>query len=161
MKVTLRNRLDVLMKDSGVKSFGEMAERLTRNQGAAITRTAINRKFRDADPTLSMSLVEAICNELQCLPSDLFETEVVDASPEFVEALRTRVQPFRYGVLRIAGPTPSASSSPRTPHGKAAAPGRIGTASDNAITDSRDTGDDDLTGPSVTHLHISKLKPKQ
>jgi hypothetical protein len=42
--------------------------------------------------TLALSMIEAICNELQCLPGDLFETEVSDASrDEYVEELRTRL----------------------------------------------------------------------
>lgn len=32
MKVKLRNRLEVLMKDNGVSTFEEMAERMTNNQ---------------------------------------------------------------------------------------------------------------------------------
>jgi len=107
MKIKLRNRLEVLMKDSGVNSFEEMAQRLTQNQGCKITRTALSRKFRDQDVSLALSMIEAICNELQCLPGDIFETEVSDASETFVEELRTRLQPFRYGTIRLQKPGPA------------------------------------------------------
>lgn len=107
MKIKLRNRLEVLMKDSGVNSFEEMAQRLTQNQGCKITRTALSRKFRDQDVSLALSMIEAICNELQCLPGDIFETEVSGASETFVEELRTRLQPFRYGTIRLQKPGPA------------------------------------------------------
>ena len=82
MKIKLRNRLEVLMKDSGISTFEEMAERLTERQGWQISRSALSRKFRDDNVTLSLSMIEAICNELQCLPGDLFETNITDATGE-------------------------------------------------------------------------------
>ena len=85
MKIKLKNRLDVLMRDSGVRSVEEMAQRLTDNQKYKITRTPLSRKFKDEDVTLSLSMIEAICNELQCLPGDLFETEVSEATDEYVD----------------------------------------------------------------------------
>lgn len=44
MKVKLRNRLEVLMKDNGVSTFEEMAERMTNNQNWEITRSALESK---------------------------------------------------------------------------------------------------------------------
>jgi DNA-binding Xre family transcriptional regulator len=162
MNVKLRNRLEVLMKDSGVKSFEEMAQRLSENQGVSITRTSVSRKFRDEDVSLTLSLIEAICNELQCLPADLFETDVSDVSEAFVEDLRSRLQPFRYGTLRMGKPSERPETvtsadqtdpkSKRKPVTKA--PSRRG---EDAVA-SEDL--DDITGPTVTHLHVDKLKPK-
>ena len=125
MNVKLRNRLEVLMKDSGVKSFEEMAQRLSENQGVSITRTSVSRKFRDEDVSLTLSLIEAICNELQCLPADLFETDVSDVSEAFVEDLRSRLQPFRYGTLRMGKP----SERPET---VTSAPGSTGEDTDTS-----------------------------
>lgn len=87
MKIKLGNRLEVLMKDSGINTFEEMAQRLTENQGWPITRTALSRKFRSDDVSLSLSMIEAICNELQCLPGDLFETNVTEASRILLKSL--------------------------------------------------------------------------
>lgn len=158
MKIKLRNRLEVLMKDSGVNSFEEMAQRLTANQGARITRTALSRKFRDDDVTLSLSMMEAICNELQCLPGDLFETSVSDASPAFVEELQSRLQPFRYGVIRLQKPKAEgegdeADTAP-TP-AEAPTPKPKSTTKKAAV---HADGDDDLVGPKVSHLDVGKLK---
>jgi DNA-binding Xre family transcriptional regulator len=153
MKIKLRNRLEVLMKDSGVSSFEEMAQRLTQNQGCKITRTAISRKFRDQDVSFSLSMIEAICNELQCLPGDIFETEISDATESFVEELRTRLQPFRYGTIRLQKPgAASPDSSPASASATTDAPGPTAKKARPAVDL------DALVGPRVSHLHAGKLK---
>lgn len=149
MKIKLRNRLEVLMKDSGISTFEEMAQRLTQNQGCKITRTALSRKFRDADVSLSLSMIEAICNELQCLPGDLFETDVAEASEHFVEEQRNRLQPFRYGTIRlqkagvVASDAPPAAADAPNPAAKKPKPA---------------VDLDAVVGPRVSHLHAGKLK---
>lgn len=159
MKIKLRNRLEVLMKDSGVNSFEEMAQRLTANQGARITRTALSRKFRDEDVTLSLSMIEAICNELQCLPGDLFETSVSDASPAFVEELQSRLQPFRYGVIRLQKPKVEGESEEMgTAATSAAAPAPKPKSTNKKAVPVEVGGDDALVGPKVSHLEVGKLK---
>ena len=162
MNVKLRNRLEVLMKDSGVKSFEEMAQRLSENQGVSITRTSVSRKFRDEDVSLTLSLIEAICNELQCLPADLFETDVSDVSEAFVEDLRSRLQPFRYGTFRMGKPSewpeivkPTHHADPK-PKRERVSKTRSGRGDDTIASEDLD----DITGPTVTHLHVAKLKPK-
>lgn len=149
MKIKLRNRLEVLMKDSGINSFEEMALRLTQNQGYKITRTALSRKFRDQDVSLSLSMIEAICNELQCLPGDIFETEVSDASEAFVEELHTRLQPFRYGTIRLQKLGAATETVAEPPPEAASVPGK-------KVKLPMDL--DAIAGPKVSHLHVGKLK---
>lgn len=159
MKIKLRNRLEVLMKDSGITTFEEMAQRLTQNQGMKITRTALSRKFRDDDVTLSLSMIQAICNELQCLPGDLFETDISEASPEFLDELRTRLQPFRYGVIRLQKPGGEQTESVQAggaPNHSAPTKATAAKAKGNPKADPADY--DDVVGPAVSHLHIGKLK---
>jgi DNA-binding Xre family transcriptional regulator len=157
MKIKLKNRLEVLMKDSGIVSFEEMAQRLSEGQGWKITRTSLSRKFRDEDVTVSLKMIEAICNELQCLPGDLFETSVSDASEEFVEELRARLQPFRYGSIRISkggsegqatGAPPATPATPAPPAPRASKPGSAKPQADS----------EDVTGPRISHLHAEKIK---
>ena len=100
MKIKLRNRLEVLMKDAGISTFEEMSERLTKNQQWSISRSALSRKFRDENPSLTMEMIAAICNELQCLPSDLFEISISSASQEEIDDMQNRILPFRYGTIR-------------------------------------------------------------
>lgn len=152
MKIKLRNRLEVLMKDSGINSFEEMAQRLTHNQGWKIARTSLSRKFRDDDVSLTLKMIEAICNELQCLPGDIFETDVHEASEEFVEGLRTRLQPFRYGAIRMQ------KASAETA-GNVASDSAPGPAATKAAVKSKPAEEvDDAVGPKVTHLNAGKLK---
>lgn len=161
MKIKLRNRLEVLMRDSGVKSIEEMAQRLTENQGYKITRTPLSRKFKDDDVQLPLSLIEALCNELQCLPGDLFETNVSDAPAEFVDDLRSRLQPFRYGTLRLA--KPGAASDASAPAQDAAVhPAAASPEPTTARPKPRpaEKNIDDLAGPKVTHLNAKKVKSK-
>lgn len=155
MKIRLRNRLEVLMKDSGISTFEEMAKRLSENQGLAITRTSISRKFRDDDVSLPLSLTQAICNELQCLPGDFFETEVIDAPEEFVDELRSRLQPFRYGVIRVrkAGAESDKTSVKDSAVPRTSSPKSVARAAPKPTDDL-----DDIAGPRVSHLHVSKLK---
>lgn len=165
MKIKLRNRLEVLMKDSGVNTFEEMAQRLTHNQGARITRTALSRKFRDEDVTLSLSMIQAICNELQCLPGDLFETDVSDASPAFVEELQSRLQPFRYGVIRLQKAKADTDDDGEPAGGDPGIAASKTSKTKPKVKASKSPGvekrnQEDLEGPVVTHLHIGKLKKK-
>ena len=160
MKIKLRNRLEVLMRDSGVKSIEEMAQRLTENQSYKITRTPLSRKFKDDDVQLPLSLIEALCNELQCLPGDLFETNVSDAPAEFVDDLRSRLQPFRYGTLRLA--KPGSSGDAPAPAQEPAAPPAAAPEPTTARPKPRvaEKNLDDLAGPKVTHLNAKKVKSK-
>lgn len=165
MKIKLRNRLEVLMKDSGVNTFEEMAQRLTHNQGTRITRTALSRKFRDDDVTLSLSMIQAICNELQCLPGDLFETDVADASPAFVDELQSRLQPFRYGVIRLQKSGVGASDDGESEAEESDATARTLTKSSPSKKGQKPQHptrreQEALEGPVVTHLHIGKLTKK-
>ena len=158
MKIKLKNRLDVLMRDSGVRSVEEMAQRLTDNQKYKITRTPLSRKFKDEDVTLSLSMIEAICNELQCLPGDLFETQVSDATDDYVDELRSRLQPFRYGSIRLKKPGAAGADDDAAlpPAGK---PKATATTQGAKAKKSSATADlDDIAGPKVTHMHVGSLK---
>lgn len=146
MKIKLRNRLEVLMKDSGISTFEEMAERLTERQGWQISRSALSRKFRDDNVTLSLSMIEAICNELQCLPGDLFETNITDATGEQIDTLQSRVQPFRYGMIH------KAKSAEQ--HTESQASGQVPLRSSPPAKEDLSG----ILGPGVSHLHAGKLK---
>lgn len=148
MKIKLRNRLEVLMKDSGVNTFEEMAERLTTKQGWKISRSALSRKFRDENATFSISMIEAICNELQCLPGDLWETNVTEASDEEISEIQSRLQPFRYGMIHKSSSSQTSSELEKI---------------SNEDEQKQNNVQDDLSnvlGPSVSHLHAGKLTGK-
>lgn len=152
MKIKLKNRLGVLIEDCGVKSIQEMANRLKANQGVEISRTPLSRKINDDDVTLTLSLIQAICNELQCLPGDLFETEISDVTEEYVEGLRSRLQPFRYGSIRFK--KPGAEDSAKEPKSAAR---ELKTRSATP-PQQEDSFTDDVAGPKVKHMNVAALK---
>ena len=160
MKIKLKNRLEVLMRDSGVRSIEEMAQRLNENQRYKITRTPLSRKFKDDDVTLPLSLIEAICNELQCLPGDLFETNVTDATEGYVDEMRSRLQPFRYGSMRLRKAGSAAVADPESEPSSAAQPGSTPKPARHKVSASVEPELDDIAGPKVTHMNIEALKKK-
>lgn len=153
MKIKLKNRLGVLIEDCGVKSIQEMANRLKANQGVEISRTPLSRKINDDDVTLTLSLIQAICNELQCLPGDLFETEITDVTEEYLEELRSRLQPFRYGSIRLKRPGTEEPAGNAKPATREAKPPRAAT---KPVQD--DILPDDIAGPKVKHMNVAALK---
>lgn len=157
MKIKLKNRLEVLMRDSGVRTIEELAQRLNENQKYKITRTPLSRKFKDDDVTLTLSLIEAICNELQCLPGDLFETDVTDATEDYIDELRSRLQPFRYGSIRIK--KPGASEVEAADASSAAVPSQSVTKpKKNKGAAAPVSALDDIAGPKVSHMNVAALK---
>ncbi|MBS0456689.1 MAG: helix-turn-helix transcriptional regulator [Proteobacteria bacterium] len=158
MKIKLKNRIDVLMRDCGVRTVEELSRRLSRNQDYSITRTPLSRKVNSDDVQLPLSLIEALCNELQCLPGDLFQIDVVDATPEWVEEIQSRVPPFRYGSMRMRKPGELGSASDATPEAPVAVAGPV--QSRPRASKPVDPTDDGLAGPKVTHLDVSKLKKR-
>ncbi len=153
MKIKLKNRLGVLIEDSGVKSIQEMANRLKENQGIEISRTPLSRKVNDDDVTLTLSLIEAICNELQCLPGDIFETEISDVTEEYVATLRSRLQPFRYGSIRLK------QGSANEAHDEA--PIQKQKSGERTKALQTDLDGDAIAGPKVRHMNVAALKSKR
>lgn len=152
MKIKLKNRLGVLIEDCGVKSIQEMANRLKANQGIDISRTPLSRKINDDDVTLTLSLIEAICNELQCLPGDLFETEISDVNEEYLDGLRSRLQPFRYGSIRLKRPGAEELMAEPKLAPREAKPRPVLKPEQNDILV------DDIAGPKVKHMNVATLK---
>lgn len=155
MKIKLKNHIRVLMSDRGVKSWSDLAERLKSNQGYDITRTSISRQAQQDNPAYAMDLIEAICNELQCLPDALFNIEITEADSKELDRLRSRLQPFEYGSIHLAppksaSPASSEEASGQTGPAPAAAPRK-------APADPRL---EKLLGPKVTHMSAAKLKKK-
>lgn len=150
MKVALKNRIEFLMKDAGIHTFEEMAQRLTNNQNWKIGRTALSRKFRDSDITLTLKMIEAICNELQCLPGDIFETNISDISDEEINAITNKFLPFKYGNITKAALNPDEPNSNVT---------TIKAPNEKPIVQP-EVDEEAIFGPKVTHLTIDQVKKK-
>jgi len=151
MKIKIRNKLDLLIKDSGIRSFEDMAQRLSDNQGYKIGRTAISRLARNENGSFTVDMIEAICNELNCLPGDIFETTISDADPEFVDVLQSRLQPFRYGAILV---NRHASQSEKEKHNSTDHARPATTPEVQSFADDLDF----VGGPKVSHMSKDRLK---
>jgi DNA-binding Xre family transcriptional regulator len=153
MKIELKNRLDILIKDAGFRSFEEFTKKVNEN-GWSINRTSINRKARDENISLSLSMLEAICNTLQCMPGDLYEVNISDATKDEVDSLQSRLNPFKYGAIHTQVSSTNANDDTKTVTSEPVA--------ENG--NSQHTSNEDLSnilGPSsVPHVDINKLLNK-
>lgn len=145
MKIRLKNNLQTLMKNRGCDSWSDLAERLRENQGYSITRTSLSRQSGRDSPAYSMDLIEAICNELQCLPDAIFHIEIDDADPMFIDRMNSRIQPFEFGAVHMKKKAGSES------------PPELDAAEESG-PDEEDPYDDPLIARKVTHLSKNNLK---
>ena len=147
MKISIKNRIEFLMKDAGISTFEEMAQRLTNNQNWKIGRSALSRKLRDEDITLTLTMIEAICNELQCLPGDIFETNISDISEEEIAGITNKFLPFKYGNIT------KATVNQDEPY-------KLTSDTSYAKNPEPEVDEDSIFGPTVTHLTMDQVKKK-
>ncbi|MCF7978231.1 MAG: helix-turn-helix transcriptional regulator [Chromatiaceae bacterium] len=144
MKISLKNNVRTTMASRDITMWKDLAERLKSKQGYSITRTSLARQIEQDAPAYSLDLIEALCNELQCLPNDLFRIEITDASPEDVRNLTRRERPFEFGhIMEAESEGGSVGKAPRS---------TAETGSDF------DDDDDELVGGRVSHLSAEKVK---
>jgi DNA-binding Xre family transcriptional regulator len=117
MKVTIKNRLAVLIRMRGLRSASEFGRRMTE-AGFAMSSSHASRFEKDNMPATDLRFVNTACNVLQCLPDDLYDITIdLAAGEELDPAL---VLP-RHAVVRYeqAQPRPAtggvASAAPLAP----------------------------------------------
>jgi|TARA_R110000822_G_scaffold126082_11_gene261252 DNA-binding Xre family transcriptional regulator len=148
MKISLKNNVRTAMASRDITMWKDLAERLKGNQGYSITRTSLARQIDQDIPAYSMALIEALCNELQCLPNDLFKIEITDATADDVRKLTRREKPFEFGHIIEA----DASGNPAA--GKAGSVAKSQVAAD----DLDDDDEDELVGGRVSHQNAAKIR---
>lgn len=149
MKIKLKNNLRVLMESRGVNSWNELSQRLATNQGFEMNRTSISRHGNKENPAYPIDFIEAICNELQCLPDAIFHIDIEDASEQFLEDAQSRIMPFEFGQIRLRKARIERASDVRSERSQVREP-----SSDDVMID-------EMLGPNVTHLDKSKLTKKK
>lgn len=148
MKISLKNNVRTAMASRDITMWKDLAERLKGNQGYSITRTSLARQIEQDVPAYSMALIEALCNELQCLPNDLFKIEITDASADDVRKLTRREKPFEFGHI-IEADASGNSAAGKTP----------AEAKSKAAADEFDDDDEDeLVGGRVSHQNAAKIR---
>ena len=102
MKVTVKNRLSVLIRMRGLRSASEFGRRMTE-AGFAMSSSHASRFEKDDMPATDLRFVNAACNVLQCLPDDLYDITIELAAGEELDP--TLVLP-RHAVVRYEQPLP-------------------------------------------------------
>lgn len=150
MNISLKNNVRTTMASRDITMWKDLAERLKGNQGYSITRTSLARQIDQETPAYSLNLIEALCNELQCLPNDLFHIEITDASPDDIEKLTRREKPFEFGhIIKATDHEAAPEDRPNKPE----APSAESAGSDDV--------DDELVGERVSHLSIGKVTKRE
>lgn len=149
MKISLKNNVRTAMASRDITMWKDLAERLKGNQGYSITRTSLARQIEQDVPAYSMALIEALCNELQCLPNDLFRIEITDATPDDVRKLTRRDKPFEFGHI-IEADAAGSSAAEKAPPARS--------KSKVAIGEIDDEDEDELVGGPISHQSAAKLR---
>lgn len=75
MKLKIKNRLAVLLRQRQIRSASEFGRRMTL-AGYPISSSHASRYEKELPPAFDLEFINAACNVLQCLPSDLYEITV-------------------------------------------------------------------------------------
>ena len=75
MKLKIKNRLAVLLRQRQIRSASEFGRRMTL-AGYPISSSHASRYEKEVPPAFDLEFVNIACNVLQCLPSDLYEITV-------------------------------------------------------------------------------------
>lgn len=149
MKISLKNNVRTAMASRDITMWKDLAERLKQNQGYSITRTSLARQIEKDVPAYPLALIEALCNELQCLPNDLFQIEITEATQEDILKLTRREKPFEFGYIIE---TDTATKTTHT---------AITESQKSSVVDELNNSDDDeLVGGRVSHQNAAKLRQK-
>ncbi len=136
------------MESRGVTAWNVLSERLAKNQGFEMNRTSISRHGNKANPAYPLDFIEAICNELQCLPDALFHIDIEDAEERFLEDAQSRIMPFEFGQVRLRKVRSERTPDPEEKQSQV----REANHDDSML--------DEMLGPKVTHLSKAKLTKK-
>lgn len=75
MKITLTNRIAVLIREKQINSASEFGRRMTA-AGFPISSSHASRYEKDSAPAFDLKFINAACNVLQCLPNDLYNITI-------------------------------------------------------------------------------------
>ncbi len=75
MKITLTNRIAVLIRERQINSASEFGRRMTA-AGFPISSSHASRYEKDSAPAFDLKFINAACNVLQCLPNDLYNITI-------------------------------------------------------------------------------------
>lgn len=77
MKITIKNRLNVILQETKVKSATGFARAMTAMGYKLSTSQAARYINEDPPPAMNLHFIQTACNLFQCLPSELFDILIV------------------------------------------------------------------------------------
>jgi|JI6StandDraft_1071083.scaffolds.fasta_scaffold649817_2 hypothetical protein len=95
MKISLSNRLSVLLRERRVPSASEFA-RLMTAAGFTMSSSNASRYERESPPSFDLTFVATACNVLSCLPNELYGITI---TLEPGEAIDPRLQVPRHALV--------------------------------------------------------------
>lgn len=120
MKITITNRLAVLIRQRKINSATEFGRRMTA-AGYPMSSSHASRYEKDDSPRFDLKFMNAACNVLQCTPNELYEL-IIDLEP--TEATDPLVTFPRHAIItKDGGSAPvAAPSNPVAPPPTSTAP---------------------------------------
>jgi len=147
MKVKIRNRLDILLRQRKITSASEFARRMT-DAGFAMSSSNATRYVKEAPPSFDLKFLDVACNVLQVLPNEFYEI-TIELEPD--EGLPTLVTLPQHAIIlrrdkTLDGEIPQ-GSAPSQPASDAVAP--VATKPNKQKASGKDNqADIEATGPS-------------
>ena len=100
MRIIVENGLPDILTRRRIRSATAFARLMAPHLGKQLSTSQITRYMRDTPPTFDLKFIEAACNALRCLPTDLFtiriecgpDDDLTDlvSLPKRVEVVRTQ-----------------------------------------------------------------------
>ena len=118
MRITVENGLREILAERRVPSATDFAKRMTPFLGKQLSTSQITRYMRDVPPSFDLKFIEAACNALGCLPTDLFKIRIECGPDDDLSGLGTlsrRVDVVRAAVPPAPPPTPATPAPPALP----------------------------------------------
>ena len=75
MKITISNRLGVLIRQRKLNSASEFARQMT-DAGFRMSSSHASRYEKENPPAFELKFINVACNVLQCLPNELYDIQV-------------------------------------------------------------------------------------
>lgn len=75
MKITINNRLGILIRQRKLNSASEFARQMT-DAGFKMSSSHASRYEKENPPAFDLKFINVACNVLQCLPNELYDIQV-------------------------------------------------------------------------------------
>jgi DNA-binding Xre family transcriptional regulator len=164
MKITIKNRLAILIRQRQINSASEFGRRMTA-AGFPMSSSHASRYEKETSPGFDLKFMNVACNVLQCTPNDLYEMvielepgETVDPTltfPRHAFVLNKQSDQGNVSATNVPAPKQSEPTAYKAPE-PAALPKQPTVAKSAPRASSRPATSNDDTGPAGVIFPFSK-----